>query len=1362
MTQVQADQQLANITKKYFDFLNAQDGQELKPEKILSFFDNVRQVNSIYEPIKDLRQTRPDTIKQIIINLRGYFSYPNLIEPIYKTIVQLMSSVSFAVPPQEEKFRDTFSDYFFTCNYKDKDNAIDTLFNLLGDIKSLNTKFWWYLLCTYDVDGLDDPYLNKLRIFIDQFVKMPTELVSLKSKNTIIYIIYIFEKEQNVASKLEIVKNSLFVSIPITPKFVDNSKSLSSVSIFDSENKDISFQILHIIYDLGKEIFTNFLKTFVIYINQLDLKKVPLPANDQPVDSLINDTWIYELLRLRYILHMTLSIIQDKQEFSAIFQNIITDLKDEALKILIVFAVQLDSHDNVIIMANNNNPEYVKNVISFLGHLSVVFAPVFLKINEKEIVSFSESCKNKNKRLKIFTKEAKFMEEASKMCTDPLRLERYLCEKEKVKCLMPKNCLTLLLTLKYGPGWKFEEALEYINSIIESYSDRESELLNVFISRIAVIQSFLINQGLGIDHHFLANHFFDRCLTHVSVENLQTAFMIVESSSIIEDFTPEQRENWVKYLVKGFEDEDPSVNAATSKVFLHCLTHLTTESLCLIEMYLKINPDPNIDNLTTLTSIYSLCYNNESIENRADMMETILGHIKKFINDLPRDEVTLGLLTTLLFEEITSDKCEKVSQGLVEAFDLFLSNDELEKGNEPLEPLRMLSIFPNNYDLINTKYETFFPQLIDCIVKIINNPKTDSNLVQLLADTLVDTLILMDDSGAKFEEALKKINLINILHSREDFFENKKSGIEPNNSINFTKSDIEKSIILLTSIDQFLARINQPYKDLIDSKIPLPGSSKGSSSNISSVQGSPTNMPGMTNSMSDIDRSNFCAYIINSRYSIIKVLLDELNDNSDISNPSVSIYAKTMTGSYGYNVKLNKKAVQIEEKTFKSTKIENEIQFEQTQFDKSFSSFANQYSLLDWENIKAFENQISTSFDEDIAKDYGTESLNKFDNIKPFEKTITQPDLNQQQLLGPQDEGGVVLYPSCQATAFFESAVLESRVADQTTDKSKKSSFNLSQFLQPTSLSPPSSPNPNNNGDDSTKSPSAPDSPSSSTPEESNQNNNNINNNAGQNEEARLAQLRLLMEKKKKNLSNTNSSLVIKNHFPLLDIAANNIFNSPIRETIKIGFLYVKNGQSDQNSILQNRWDQVSPEFRSFIESIGTIVDLSTHMGFSGKLDNTGFSNGRYQLYFSTDRIEVMYHVAPLLPTDAKDVQQIYKKRHIGNDNVHVVWSEHAFDYDATTITSQFNDAHIIIYPINNVKDFFRVVIYKKSNDYHFGPLRGETIVGAKALPDLVRWTSVFSDRVSRMKTSTSYKLPNQLLSDSIRDVLQIKRNRVD
>jgi hypothetical protein len=172
--------------------------------------------------------------------------------------------------------------------------------------------------------------------------------------------------------------------------------------------------------------------------------------------------------------------------------------------------------------------------------------------------------------------------------------------------------------------------------------------------------------------------------------------------------------------------------------------------------------------------------------------------------------------------------------------------------------------------------------------------------------------------------------------------------------------------------------------------------------------------------------------------------------------------------------------------------------------------------------------------------------------------------------------------------------------------------------------------------------------------------------------------------------------------------------------------LYVKCGQADQNTIFQTEFASVSPTFRSFIGAMRQIVDLSTHTSFHGKLDKTSsFSNGRYQLYYGSKRFEVLYHVAPLMATYTND----------------------DFDYDWQTITSQFNDAHVVVYPLLHGEQFFRVWVHSKSQYYHFGPLREECIVSAAALAPLVRWTSIFADRVARQATAR-YLLPQDLFGE--------------
>ena len=221
-----------------------------------------------------------------------------------------------------------------------------------------------------------------------------------------------------------------------------------------------------------------------------------------------------------------------------------------------------------------------------------------------------------------------------------------------------------------------------------------------------------------------------------------------------------------------------------------------------------------------------------------------------------------------------------------------------------------------------------------------------------------------------------------------------------------------------------------------------------------------------------------------------------------------------------------------------------------------------------------------------------------------------------------------------------------------------------------------------------------------------------------------------------------NANIIKNSEF--LDLSVKSLFHSSIRETLKIGVIFVKKGQRDQNIILANNWESTEgSDFRSFIRGLGWLVDLSTHKWNNGKLDNNSFSNGRYHIYYESERFEVAFHTAPLMPSNPNDSQQIYKKRHVGNDNVHIVWCEDTIDYETSTITSQFNDAHVIVYPV--CYGLYRVSVKMKNETNPIGPLHHETIVPACSLPSLVRWTAIYADRVSRMAANDT-KLPCEIL----------------
>ena len=100
------------------------------------------------------------------------------------------------------------------------------------------------------------------------------------------------------------------------------------------------------------------------------------------------------------------------------------------------------------------------------------------------------------------------------------------------------------------------------------------------------------------------------------------------------------------------------------------------------------------------------------------------------------------------------------------------------------------------------------------------------------------------------------------------------------------------------------------------------------------------------------------------------------------------------------------------------------------------------------------------------------------------------------------------------------------------------------------------------------------------------------------------------------------------------------------------------------------------------------------------------------------------------LPDDSNDEQKIVKKRHIGNDHVHIVWCENCLGYDTSVISSQFNDAHIIVFPYPN--GLYRVIAKRKNQELNFFPLPPDSILGPKELGYFIRTTVVIADMVVR------------------------------
>lgn len=186
-----------------------------------------------------------------------------------------------------------------------------------------------------------------------------------------------------------------------------------------------------------------------------------------------------------------------------------------------------------------------------------------------------------------------------------------------------------------------------------------------------------------------------------------------------------------------------------------------------------------------------------------------------------------------------------------------------------------------------------------------------------------------------------------------------------------------------------------------------------------------------------------------------------------------------------------------------------------------------------------------------------------------------------------------------------------------------------------------------------------------------------------------------------------------------------NLDTQRCRETHKVAVIYVASGQEDKNSIFRNSCG--SSTYEMFVSALGWEVELESHNGFLGGLPRQGC--GLTSPYYATPFLEVIYHVATRMPYDNSEAV-LNKTRHLGNDEVHIVWSEHYRDYRRDILPTEFCDVLIVIYPLKS--GLFRVTVSRKPEVPWFGPLTDESVVGGACLANLVRATAINASRAKR------------------------------
>ncbi|OLY84529.1 Ral GTPase-activating protein subunit alpha-1 [Smittium mucronatum] len=208
------------------------------------------------------------------------------------------------------------------------------------------------------------------------------------------------------------------------------------------------------------------------------------------------------------------------------------------------------------------------------------------------------------------------------------------------------------------------------------------------------------------------------------------------------------------------------------------------------------------------------------------------------------------------------------------------------------------------------------------------------------------------------------------------------------------------------------------------------------------------------------------------------------------------------------------------------------------------------------------------------------------------------------------------------------------------------------------------------------------------------------------------------------------------------------------KENIKVAICYVAPNQTTESEILSNNQNSTSMAYREFVRSLGWPVNLENFTGYIGKL-NTDGTDGRIAPYFSTNYLELVFHDCTEMPTDPKDAKQLRKKRHIGNDFVHIIWNENFCDYRPETISGDFGNAQIHIRPLPSNLGSYGVSLYVDNRIDGIGPLVENMVLGPDLLSSIVRSWVISAHRQALWMRLPSYYHPYLKRLESINQIVK-------
>ena len=192
----------------------------------------------------------------------------------------------------------------------------------------------------------------------------------------------------------------------------------------------------------------------------------------------------------------------------------------------------------------------------------------------------------------------------------------------------------------------------------------------------------------------------------------------------------------------------------------------------------------------------------------------------------------------------------------------------------------------------------------------------------------------------------------------------------------------------------------------------------------------------------------------------------------------------------------------------------------------------------------------------------------------------------------------------------------------------------------------------------------------------------------------------------------------------------------PVIDTHKVGILYVAPGQTNEVEILKNV--RGSPAYTRFLEGIGRLIKVRGQLDvYTGGIDPD--EDGEFAYAWWDDTAQILYHTTTMMPNHEHDKFGNFKKRHIGNDSVRIVWNDSGQPYQFDTIKTEFQFVNIVIEPHSkgaiaaysnslHENEYFKLTVQCAEGMAEFAPIGDYKIISARMLSIFVRQLSIVAD----------------------------------